>query len=833
MLRLQTLKRLAQGAWRMGLAMLLSGVLGVAQPGLAQTVVVQEAPQLLAAAWPKPAVAPTTTLPPQCKSEEVSLPDPEYPAWWIWVFRGDAQNGSKLTSCLVFYLRKSNGEVRISHKLLECEKIGMVTVGEGRVQFAAGGKLHCPVDLMAEAEKASKYNPDRDTEKHPDYVLLQPTMPYIAFHIFARAQVHSGSGSSATTSLLRYGSSQQATSPIDLSFEDNGTTFVPRFASKQLPEWPRIGVPLAAGLQRFDAHFGLFHYYWNSAAAPEAALADPCGSSICSIYVQQVAGLDWNGNEFRRTYGTWCGGGQWLCKFSSLAPTSMVNAAECKSIEICEDNTWCAGSEACKAGFLNSTVPFSTTKGGYFEMGGGELPLDVAWLVLDPRATRGGGGDGGWAKAQLLAENVCKFQAGGTTFDCDFRSPANASQTGNPGQTVMHTITLTNVSGLTDSYTVTRLGHSFTTTAPASVGPLVPGASTTLNVAVTIPSNAVVGTYDVVRVRLQSQNNPTFQVDTHLMTQVQAETNFVGVIPDTNNCGGYELITIYMDDENTNNNNAWGGWLGYITSNSNTTLRFCRVPASLFKPLALTHTQLNAHYAVLRLGATCPTGSVPFERHFDNQDGSSGNWSQGNIWPNVSTRSPSFTRLHFCLFRGGSTIMTEFPPLGFNYGVFAAGGFIKAFQSGWFYTDDENNNANGYVADAGWAIDAKRIVSDGSNTTVAVAKVVNDPPPPQPTSLSAGGFTQGISLNWTSQPAIDYYAVMRAGGGIMDFFQIGQTASFSYIDNDPALQTGTTYCYYVQGFRNGTVVTTSNNACAMRTTAPPPCRLETEICLEE
>ncbi|HEU4328506.1 MAG TPA: hypothetical protein VFS21_35540 [Roseiflexaceae bacterium] len=195
----------------------------------------------------------------------------------------------------------------------------------------------------------------------------------------------------------------------------------------------------------------------------------------------------------------------------------------------------------------------------------------------------------------------------------------------------------------------------------------------------------------------------------------------VGVIPDGNVCpNGQAPIVIAMDDEDSRNANARGGWIGATISDRNTTFRFCRVPGSLFKALS-TSGYSTDHYAVLKLGTVCPRESVPFSRYFDNQDGGNANSYSGDIYPNFSREN---TELHFCLFRGASDTMSEFPQLGIGYGVFAAGDFSRAFATGYVHTDDEDrDNQNGYTADGSWLNQAQWIVTGGKNTDLRMARV--------------------------------------------------------------------------------------------------------------
>lgn len=198
----------------------------------------------------------------------------------------------------------------------------------------------------------------------------------------------------------------------------------------------------------------------------------------------------------------------------------------------------------------------------------------------------------------------------------------------------------------------------------------------------------------------------------------------VGVIPETSCPADVDKVTIYMDDEDTTNGNNRGGWIGATQSGSNTKLTFCRVPGSMFKTLNTAEP-----YAVVKLGSTCPAGSEPFSRTFDNENTSNDNSYTGNIYPNVSTKSPSKTTIAFCLFRGAGATMSSFHDLGFRYGILSRAGLSKSLGEGWFYTDDEDtSNGNGMSFSwlgFDWAKtnDALQIVSDGPNTTIRLARV--------------------------------------------------------------------------------------------------------------
>ena len=194
----------------------------------------------------------------------------------------------------------------------------------------------------------------------------------------------------------------------------------------------------------------------------------------------------------------------------------------------------------------------------------------------------------------------------------------------------------------------------------------------------------------------------------------------VGVIPNDRSCpASTATINIHMDNEDSRPASGTSGWVGGTFVDGNATFVFCRVDGNRFASLS-SQNSASSNYAVLRLGAHCPSGSIPFSRFFDNEDDSNDNWSAGNISPNTNIGN---SNLNFCLFAGGSST-APLPDLGFSYGVFAAPGFAFGIQHGAIFNDDEdNNNTNGYVVDPSWQTAAQAIIVPGGNTTLNTARI--------------------------------------------------------------------------------------------------------------
>lgn len=234
-------------------------------------------------------------------------------------------------------------------------------------------------------------------------------------------------------------------------------------------------------------------------------------------------------------------------------------------------------------------------------------------------------------------------------------------------------------------------------------------------------------------------------------------TYAVGVVPvDGTTCpADSQLVTIYMDDEDDDNNTDWVGYFGNdggkwqspqtpfrgvregedICSifgctrfNENTTLRFCKVNGQKFKPLTTNVNAKSQFYAVLKLGQYCPNGSLNHSRFIDNEDDDNENWTSGPIAPNSQDHN---TSLKFCFFRTGtsSNLMTSFPSLGIQYAVFHD--YDDSIQPSWViskrwhYSDNEDDDNINSSSPSGTsaAYDFGRLVGSGTNTFFEFARV--------------------------------------------------------------------------------------------------------------
>jgi hypothetical protein len=184
-----------------------------------------------------------------------------------------------------------------------------------------------------------------------------------------------------------------------------------------------------------------------------------------------------------------------------------------------------------------------------------------------------------------------------------------------------------------------------------------------------------------------------------------SEPYWVGVIPMNDACpAGATRVTFFMDNQD-NGSTAKSGWTGSwtIDPNNNSWHPLCKVYGGNFTLMTLnTPTQ----YLVVRLGNSKTIFMEPrvWNVYIDNEDDKNKNEVQGDISPNFS--NPNGTHLQFWAIAGKNTPginqATEFPDLGFAYGVF--GTFTSPVVGGpagigTFKTDDENkSNANQFYS---------------------------------------------------------------------------------------------------------------------------------------
>jgi astacin (peptidase family M12A) len=214
----------------------------------------------------------------------------------------------------------------------------------------------------------------------------------------------------------------------------------------------------------------------------------------------------------------------------------------------------------------------------------------------------------------------------------------------------------------------------------------------------------------------------------------------VGVIPNVNgNCPRPTEVKIFLDNEDSSNQNTSSGWTGAIVSGRNTLFEFCKVDGSKLGRLPAPKSG-SGSYAVLRLGDTCPIGSTEFVRYHDDEDGPNIpniSWMAGEVGPtrqNGDLQSTG-TEMHWCVFAQASgaetPTMTAFPKFSFRYGVVAASNFSNAEKTGSVYIDDEDSKNNDKPQSAAGVVGELMGIAQNTRIHLALVKV-----PPVPCELN-------------------------------------------------------------------------------------------------
>jgi len=195
-------------------------------------------------------------------------------------------------------------------------------------------------------------------------------------------------------------------------------------------------------------------------------------------------------------------------------------------------------------------------------------------------------------------------------------------------------------------------------------------------------------------------------------------------------------VSIYMDDEDSNNNDSFtlysqaagqqsfggrnfsAGGLVHTASprraGGNTRIQYC--------PTRVTSLPtLRFDYALISASNQCPAGTFRFSRRFDNEDDSNHNSYQGDISPNVSVSSASL--INFCFVPRGSGGRGTWDSGLDGQIIFSAGneGALNGIvtNSGTFGTDDEDDsNHNAFSSTAADLTTRMRAIIAGGGNTV-------------------------------------------------------------------------------------------------------------------
>jgi hypothetical protein len=156
-------------------------------------------------------------------------------------------------------------------------------------------------------------------------------------------------------------------------------------------------------------------------------------------------------------------------------------------------------------------------------LGAGESQ-DFTVSVTIPTGATAGLSDRAIITATSQGDNTKTATGTGTTtvkpnyaFEID---PLLAEDSGKAGDSVTHSLTITNTGMLEDSYTYSIGEHNWETSVTLSDLPLQPGESATVTVSVVIPADSQFGAMEKVEITFKSQGDPEQSVLVTLVTRV-------------------------------------------------------------------------------------------------------------------------------------------------------------------------------------------------------------------------------------------------------------------------------------------------------------------------
>jgi hypothetical protein len=183
-------------------------------------------------------------------------------------------------------------------------------------------------------------------------------------------------------------------------------------------------------------------------------------------------------------------------------------------------------------------------------------------------------------------------------------APLADTLVGDANQTVTHTLTVTNTGVEADLFHIALSGDSWPTQAPLQVGPLAPGASAAIPVAVRLPPTVSCASRDTVTISVTSQGDPRRSAQAALTTRSPLRCEAV-LSPVTQQLNGVPGSSLAIHLQITNTGNVSGTFRVKVLDNPlnwNVT-----VPDSSFSLAVGQHAVVNL---LVRVGPGAQPGDI-------------------------------------------------------------------------------------------------------------------------------------------------------------------------------------------------------------------------------
>lgn len=172
-------------------------------------------------------------------------------------------------------------------------------------------------------------------------------------------------------------------------------------------------------------------------------------------------------------------------------------------------------------------------------------------------------------------------------------TPETAAKSGIPEATVIYPLEVKNTGNLADTFDVVLYSYTWPTNAPASVGPIAPGSSQSVNVSVTVPTYALSGSKDIATINITSRGDNT-KKDSAVLTTTAKTAYGVLVVPSFDYKSGNPGATLNYTLQVYNTGNIADTFNVAVSGNAWTT----SAPASVGPIPAFSNQALNVSVTI-------------------------------------------------------------------------------------------------------------------------------------------------------------------------------------------------------------------------------------------